>query len=150
MTAGQGDGPDDDPFPAGHLPTTSIAALRKRYEHLAAQGAGERVGITGRVLPHRTGGRLCSATVWDASGDIQIVLSPDRLGVESLESWRSNIDMGDQVAVVGEVMTSPQGECAVIADRWSLTSKCLRPQPDSTVLGVRVRLRLILGRKARR
>ncbi len=146
MTAGHG----DDHFPASHPPTTSIAALRKRYEHLTAQGTGERVGITGRVLPHRIDGRLCLATVWDASGDIQIVLSPDRLGVESLESWRSNIDLGDQVAVAGEVMTSPQGECAVLADRWSLTSKCLRPQADSPVLGVRVRLRLILGRKARR
>ncbi|RKE19752.1 bifunctional lysylphosphatidylglycerol synthetase/lysine--tRNA ligase LysX [Streptomyces sp. TLI_171] len=120
-----------DPYPVGFPRTTSIAELRDKHPDLAPDTAtGERVGVTGRVVLARTGGKLCFATLRDGSGDLQVMLSLDKLGEERLTAWKTDIDLGDQVGVEGEVITSKRGELSVMVDRWELTAKCLRPLPD--------------------
>ncbi|MBB4929261.1 lysyl-tRNA synthetase class 2 [Lipingzhangella halophila] len=120
-----------DPFPATFGRTTSIAAVREKHADLPADtGTGERVGITGRVMLYRTGGKLCFATIRDGSANIQIMLSLDKLGAESLAAWKSDIDLGDHVGIEGEVITSRRGELSIMADDWTLTAKCLRPLPE--------------------
>src|SRR5690606_35480117 len=37
------------------------------------------------------------------------------------------VDIGDQVAVTGEVISSKRGELSVMATRWELAAKALRP-----------------------
>ncbi|WP_431679248.1 bifunctional lysylphosphatidylglycerol synthetase/lysine--tRNA ligase LysX [Kitasatospora sp. KL5] len=120
-----------DPYPVGFPRTSTIADLRAKHPDLPADTAtGERVGITGRVILARTGGKLCFATLRDGSGDLQVMLSLDKLGEERLAAWKTDIDLGDQVGVEGEVITSRRGELSVMVDRWELTAKCLRPLPD--------------------
>ncbi|AXI78904.1 bifunctional lysylphosphatidylglycerol synthetase/lysine--tRNA ligase LysX [Peterkaempfera bronchialis] len=120
-----------DPYPVGFPRTTTIADLRAQYPDLAPDTAtGARVGVTGRVVLSRTGGKLCFATLRDGSGDLQVMLSLDRLGEERLAEWKRDIDLGDHVGIEGEVITSRRGELSVMADRWELTAKCLRPLPD--------------------
>ncbi|MDH6124447.1 bifunctional lysylphosphatidylglycerol synthetase/lysine--tRNA ligase LysX [Kitasatospora sp. GP82] len=120
-----------DPYPVGFPRTSTIADLRAKHPDLEPDVAtGERVGITGRVILARTGGKLCFATLRDGSGDLQVMLSLDKLGEERLAAWKSDIDLGDQVGVEGEVITSRRGELSVMVDRWELTAKCLRPLPD--------------------
>ncbi|TDQ55210.1 lysyl-tRNA synthetase class II [Actinorugispora endophytica] len=120
-----------DPYPVTFPRTSSVAAVREKHGALEPDvGTGERVGLTGRVMLYRTGGKLCFATIRDASGDIQVMLSLDRLGPESLASWKSDIDLGDHVGVVGEVITSRRGELSIMVESWALTAKCLRPLPE--------------------
>ncbi|MFC3996074.1 bifunctional lysylphosphatidylglycerol synthetase/lysine--tRNA ligase LysX [Nocardiopsis sediminis] len=120
-----------DPFPVGFPRTTGIGDVREKYADLAPDSAtGERVGIAGRVMLYRTGGKLCFATLRDPSGDLQVMLSLDRLGADSLAAWKSDVDLGDHVGVEGEVITSRRGELSVMVDSWALTAKCLRPLPD--------------------
>ncbi|WP_046468615.1 bifunctional lysylphosphatidylglycerol synthetase/lysine--tRNA ligase LysX [Allosalinactinospora lopnorensis] len=120
-----------DPFPVGFPRTTSIAEVRENHGDLPLDtGTGERVGIVGRVMLYRTGGKLCFATVRDDSADIQVMMSLDKLGEESLAAWKSDIDLGDHVGVEGEVVTSRRGELSIMADSWKLTAKCLRPLPE--------------------
>ncbi|MFC8453614.1 bifunctional lysylphosphatidylglycerol synthetase/lysine--tRNA ligase LysX [Kitasatospora sp. NPDC057223] len=120
-----------DPYPVGFPRTTTIADLRAKHPDLEPDTAtGERAGVTGRVILSRTGGKLCFATLRDGSGDLQVMFSLDRLGEERLAAWKADIDLGDQVGVEGEVITSKRGELSVMVDRWELTSKCLRPLPD--------------------
>ena len=88
------------------------------------------MALAGRVMLYRTGGKLCFATIRDASGDIQIMLSLDRVGADRLADWKSDVDLGDHVGVEGEVITSKRGELSVMADRFAITSKCLRPLPE--------------------
>ena len=88
------------------------------------------VGVVGRVVLARNSGKLCFATIRDGSGEIQVMISLDRLGAESLALWKSAIDLGDHVGIAGEVITSRSGELSVLADSWALTAKCLRPLPD--------------------
>ena len=120
-----------DPYPVGYPRTTTIGQVRERHGDLEPDHhTGERVSITGRVMLYRTGGKLCFATIRDASGQIQIMLSLDKVGAESLQSWKSDIDLGDHVGVTGEVITSKRGELSVLVDEWRLTSKALRPLPE--------------------
>ncbi len=120
-----------DPYPAGFARTAKIADLRARFDELPPDTfTGERVGVVGRVVLYRTGGKLCFATIRDGSGEIQVMLSLDKVGVEALARWKSDVDLGDHVGVEGEVITSRSGELSVLADSWAITAKGLRPLPD--------------------
>jgi lysyl-tRNA synthetase class 2 len=147
-----------EPWPASYPRTDTIAEVRQRHGGLAPDTAtGERVGVTGRVMLYRTGGKLCFATIRDGSGDIQVMVSADRTGEQGLAAWKSDVDLGDQVGVTGEVITSRSGELSVLADSFAITAKALRPLPDKhaglTDAQSRVRQRyvdLIVNPEARR
>ena len=147
-----------DPYPVNFPRTATISEVREKHQGLEPDTAtGERVGVTGRVMLSRQGGKLCFATIRDGTGDLQIMLSLDRVGEESLARWKRDIDLGDHVGVEGEVITSRRGELSIMVERWALTSKCLRPLPEKhaglTDPEARVRLRyvdLIVNDEARR
>ena len=117
-----------EPYPAGFPRTHTLAEVRAGYPDLADDTAtGDHVGVTGRVLFVRNGGKLCFATLRDGDGtELQVMLSLDRVGEESLAQWKAMIDLGDHVGVEGEVISSRRGELSVLADRWAITAKALR------------------------
>ncbi len=120
-----------DPYPLGFPRTTTIADLRESHAGLGpGEHTGKRVGVTGRVMLSRLAGKLCFATLQDGAGDIQAMLSLDKIGEESLTAWKADVDLGDQVGVEGEVITSRRGELSVLVESWAITAKCLRPLPE--------------------
>jgi lysyl-tRNA synthetase class 2 len=120
-----------DPYPAAFPRTATIGELRERHADLGPGAAtGERVGVAGRVMLSRPGGKLSFATIRDGSGDIQVMISLDRSGQDALDAWKHDVDLGDHVGVEGEVITSRRGELSVLADRFAITAKCLRPLPE--------------------
>ena len=120
-----------DPYPVGYPRTTTLAELRDAHGDLPADTfTGERVGVTGRVVLNRVTGKLTFATLRDGTGEVQVMLSLDKVGAERLEDWKTYVDIGDHVGVTGEVITSRRGELSVLADDWAMTSKSLRPLPD--------------------
>lgn len=147
-----------DPYPVGFPRTSTIAALRAGHVGLPPDTAtGERAGVTGRVVLNRPSGKLCFATIRDGTGDLQVMLSADRIGADAVAAWTRDVDLGDHVGVEGEVITSRRGELSVLADSYAITSKCLRPLPEKhkglTDVEARVRLRyvdLIVNPAARR
>ena len=109
-----------DPYPPGFERTAVIADLRERYQDLAPDTAtGDRVAVAGRVMLYRTGGKLCFATIRDGSGDLQVMVSLDRVGADALEAWKRDVDLGDHIGVEGEVITSRRGELSVLADSFA-------------------------------
>jgi len=147
-----------DPYPVGYPRTTTIGEVRARHESLPADTAtGEIVGVAGRVILSRIGGKLCFATLRDGTGDIQVMISLARVGEEALAAWKRDVDLGDHVGVTGEVITSRSGELSVLADSFAITAKSLRPLPEKhaglTDPEARVRQRyldLIVNPQARR
>jgi lysyl-tRNA synthetase, class II len=120
-----------DPYPVGYPRTHTIAQIRDRFGDLPADSAtGEKAGITGRVILYRTGGKLCFATIRDATGDIQVMISLNSTGAEALAAWKADVDLGDHIGVTGEIITSRSGELSVLADSFLITAKSLRPLPD--------------------
>jgi lysyl-tRNA synthetase class 2 len=146
-----------DPYPVMVARTTTLTAVRAAHPDLAPDiMTGQQVGVTGRIIFFRNTGKLCFATLREGDAELQVMLSRDRVGEESLAAWKADIDLGDQVLVTGEVGTSRRGELSVFADSWQLTAKALRPlpvahKPMSEELRVRRRyVDLIVRDEARR
>jgi len=120
-----------DPYPVGYPRTTTAAALREKYPDLPKDTAtGEIVGVAGRVMLSRIGGKICFATLRDGTGDIQAMIRLDEVGAERLADWKRDVDLGDHVGVTGEVITSRSGELSVLAHSFAITAKSLRPLPE--------------------
>jgi Lysyl-tRNA synthetase (class II) len=51
------------------------------------------------------------------------MFSLDKVGEAVLESWKSDIDLGDIVSVTGEVITSKRGELSILANSYQIASK---------------------------
>ncbi|WP_405429180.1 lysine--tRNA ligase [Micromonospora sp. NBC_00617] len=120
-----------EPYPIGFPRTSTLAEIRAKYAELPTDTAtGDQVSVTGRVIFVRNTGKLCFATLRDGDGtELQAMLSLDRVGPERLEAWKRLVDLGDHVGVTGEVITSRRGELSVLAQRWEMTAKALRPLP---------------------
>jgi lysyl-tRNA synthetase, class II len=118
------------PFPVGVARTHSLADVRAAFPDLAAgTETGQQVGVAGRVIFIRNSGKLCFATVREGSAELQLMLSLDRVGAESLAAWKADVDLGDMVFAHGEVISSKRGELSVLVDEWRITAKALRPLP---------------------
>ena len=116
------------PYPLGAVRTATLAEVREKHGDLEIDTAsGEVASVTGRVVLSRTGGKLCFATLQEGDTQLQVMVSLDGVGAERLAAWKSDIDLGDHVAVTGEVISSRRGELSVLASDWRLTSKALRP-----------------------
>ena len=120
-----------EPYPVEVARTHSLAAVRQAYPELPADTAtGQQVGVAGRVIFARNSGKLCFATLQEGDGaQLQAMISLDRIGQESLDGWKADVDLGDIVFVQGEVISSRRGELSVLADSWQIASKALRPLP---------------------
>jgi lysyl-tRNA synthetase class 2 len=119
------------PYALGYPRTTSVAEVRAKHEGLEIDTAtGEVVGITGRIVLSRVGGKLCFATLSEGESQIQVMVSLDGVGQARLDAWKADTDLGDHVGITGEVISSRRGELSVLASDWQLTSKALRPLPD--------------------
>jgi lysyl-tRNA synthetase, class II len=120
-----------DPYPVVVARTHTLREVREAHADLPADTAtGERVGVAGRVIFQRNTGKLCFATLREGDGtELQAMLSLATVGADELARWKAEVDLGDFVSVEGEVITSRRGELSVLADRWTMASKAVRPLP---------------------
>jgi lysyl-tRNA synthetase, class II len=137
-----------EPYPVTFPRTHTLAEIRAAHPDLEIDTkTGVQVGVTGRVVLSRNGGKLCFATLRDGTDELQVMLSLDEVGEEALAGWKADVDLGDYVGIEGEVISSRRGELSVLATRWAMLAKALRPLPDKhhglTDPEARVRLRYV-------
>jgi lysyl-tRNA synthetase, class II len=120
-----------EPYPVGVARTHTLAEIRTAFPELPADTeTGDIVGVAGRVVFARNSGKLCFATLQDGDGThLQAMISLAGVGQESLDAWKTDVDLGDIVFVHGEVISSRRGELSVLADSWQMAAKALRPLP---------------------
>jgi len=120
-----------DPYAFGFPRTSSTTDLHARFADLQPDvSTGERAGVTGRVVLNRVSGKIIFATIRDGGADLQVMLTLDRSGADVLQRWKDDVDLGDLIGVDGEMITSRRGELSLLADRFEITSKALRPLPE--------------------
>ena len=118
------------PYALGWDRTRTLAQIRAAHPDLAPDTVtGDLVGVAGRVMLVRNSGKLCFATLREGDAQLQVMLSLDRVGEQSLADWKALVDIGDHVGVHGEVVASRRGELSVLVDTWAITAKALRPLP---------------------
>ncbi len=126
------------PYPVTVQRTHTVREIREAHDPRLEAGelepdtrTGEQVAITGRVIFQRNTGKLCFARLREGDGsEIQVMLSLAEVGEESLADFKALVDIGDLLAVRGEVITSRRGELSVAATEWELAAKTLRPLPN--------------------
>ena len=121
-----------EPYPVSVARTSSLAEIRNKYADLETDSTtGDIQSLTGRVIFKRDTGKLCFATLREGDGtELQAMLSLDKVGQETLDSWKSDIDLGDIVSVTGEIITSKRGELSILANSYAMAAKSLRPLPN--------------------
>lgn len=122
----------NDAYPVALPITHTIEATKAKYPNLEADvSTGDVVGLAGRVMFFRNTGKLCFATLQSGTGErIQAMISLDKVGEEQLQNWKDLVDLGDHVFVEGEVITSKRGELSILANRWLMAAKTIRPMPN--------------------
>jgi lysyl-tRNA synthetase class 2 len=118
--------------------THTLAEIRAKYDAPLERGelepdthTGEQVAVVGRVIFLRNTGKLCFVRLREGDGtELQVMLSLADVGEESLADFKATVDLGDLLAVRGEVITSRRGELSVQARAWSMAAKTLRPLPN--------------------
>ncbi len=93
-----------------------------------ANPQGPRVIAAGRVVRHRTGGKLHFLELWDQTGRIQLMIRVNKVG--ELE-WKvlNLLDLGDIVGVAGEFGKTKTGEPTIQVDKFTFLTKSLEPHP---------------------
>ncbi|MGH3650349.1 MAG: lysine--tRNA ligase [Acidimicrobiia bacterium] len=108
----------------------TAAELQDRYASLDAGAVIEdRVTVAGRLMLHRSFGKLQFGTLQDSSGTIQLFVERGSSGEEVADQF-GQLDLGDWIGASGVVMTTKRGELSVRVDTLTLLQKALRPLPD--------------------
>jgi lysyl-tRNA synthetase class 2 len=136
-----------DPLIAGrrerHQEIIDAGGYPRRYDrtHLAGElhrafselGPGSetdtRVSVAGRLMLHRSFGKLQFGTLQDESGTIQLLVDRGTLGDAGADRF-AVVDIGDWVGASGVIMTTRKGELSVRVDDFVVLQKSLRPLPD--------------------
>ena len=93
------------------------------------EAAAIPVNVAGRMMLKRVMGKACFATLQDMTGRIQLYVTIDGVGPETLESFK-HWDLGDIVAARGTLFKTRTGELSVKATSVRLLAKSLRPLPE--------------------
>jgi lysyl-tRNA synthetase class 2 len=122
-----------DPYPVTVDRTHTLADIVAAHDAEALGPdvhTGEIVSVAGRVIFLRNTGKLCFVRLREGDGtELQAMLALDLVGEDRLAAFKHTVDIGDHLAVAGEVITSRRGELSVQATDWQLAAKTLRPLP---------------------
>lgn len=131
-----------EPWPAGldqGLTPAEVCALAEDLAPGATREEGVRAG--GRIRALRDHGGVLFADLERAGGRVQVVL--DASHVEA-RAWalRHLVDLGDVIVVDGHPHRTRRGEPSLLATKWTMAAKALRPLPASgAALDARTRAR---------
>ena len=109
----------------------SYPAVAKRDHSLAEaiKMQGRRVVVVGRLRAWRGHGKIQFGDLHDETGKIQVVFKADILSKSQFQLLEL-FDIGDFLAVQGEVFKTNSGEVSVLVEDFQLLTKSLRPLPS--------------------
>ncbi|MHC5209526.1 MAG: lysine--tRNA ligase [Planctomycetota bacterium] len=118
-----------EPYPAG-----SALPPRQLIEHALQAGDPDadpraHVSVAGRILARRDHGSSLFVDLRDDSGRVQVYLQRKALGEELFAAYQHGLDLGDVLAVHGELGRTRLGEVTVFAAGVQLLTKSLAVPP---------------------
>ena len=95
----------------------------------ALEVANKQVSIAGRMMAKRIMGKASFCQLQDMSGRMQAFVQRDAVGEDVYKSFKG-WDVGDIIAVQGNMFRTKTGELSVRAESIRLLTKSLRPLPE--------------------
>lgn len=114
-----------DPFGEKFIRTNTASEVIDNFEKLE----GEKAIIAGRIMSIRGHGKAGFASVKDFSGQIQVYVRQDELGLEEYQIFQLT-DIGDLVGIEGQVFRTQKGEISIRAEKITILTKGLLPLPE--------------------
>lgn len=113
-------------YPNHLKPDVNISTLLSRYEDKEDDQVYQ---LCGRILTARYMGKAAFLTIKDYSGQLQLYIRADTIGIEAFELLKS-WDLGDIIWAKGTMFRTKVGELTVKVQAVELLTKALRPLPD--------------------
>ncbi|MFC2081689.1 lysine--tRNA ligase [Candidatus Bipolaricaulota bacterium] len=118
------------PYPNRVPDVQPISPLLEAHAALSPEEhSGVRVSVAGRLMAFRRMGKASFFDLRDGGAGIQIHATVDGLGEAAYELLEST-DVGDFLAVSGEVFRTKRGELSISAAEWTFLAKAIRPLPE--------------------
>ena len=115
-----------DPFQITKCDVTHHSIeIKDHYDELE----GQTVTVAGRMMFKRVMGKASFCNLRDLQGDIQAYVARDSIGEDSYKDFKK-YDVGDLLAITGEVFKTKTGEISVHAQTVILLSKSLQILPE--------------------
>ena len=119
-------------FPNDFVPADRAEPLHQRYgeqDQATLAAVAHPASVAGRMMLKRVMGKASFATLQDSTGRIQIYLDRNSLGEENYDDFKQ-WDIGDIIAITGQVFKTNKGELSIHAATARVLAKSLRPLPD--------------------
>ncbi len=118
-----------EPYPPRVKRTHTAAEAQRAFEE-AQEGSTVQVDVVGRLVAVREMGKSTFVHLEDGSGRIQAYLRVDHLGEEPYSAFLSLFDIGDFMAISGELFRTRTGEITVLAKSVTMAAKAVHPLPE--------------------
>lgn len=123
----------------------NMSPLRSVEEVIATPTSDIR--LAGRIMLHRSFGKICFATISDGTGRIQVLFSRDNCSInvdgksiteltsdtETISAYKfaeKLIDLGDFIGVQWELFYTHKGELTLFVSEYTFLTKAIRPLPE--------------------
>ncbi|MBW2969050.1 lysine--tRNA ligase [Candidatus Woesearchaeota archaeon] len=119
-----------NPYPYGYDVKNKASELKEKYASLNAEDkTSDKVSIAGRIISLRRMGKVTFLHVLDETGKIQSYFSHDSMGAEEYKKLKL-FDTGDWIGIEGTIFKTKTGEITVMAEKYSMLCKSIRPLPE--------------------
>ena len=120
-----------DAFPNDYRPNKQANDIHQQFADTQDIGAKPvKVRVAGRIMSRRIMGKASFVHLMDTSGQIQLYIRRDDLPEGIYNHEFKHWDIGDIIAVEGEVFRTKTGELSIKVDALRLLTKALRPLPE--------------------
>ena len=120
----------NDSFPTKFNESTKISNIINEHRDIEeGTHTGISVTVRGRLLNARSFGKLLFYDILDQSGKIQLLVNSGEIEDVYLKLFE-NFDIGDIIAVNGEVIKTKKGELSIKVNQSTILSKSLRSFPE--------------------
>lgn len=119
-------------FPNTFRKDTDVANIIEKFgdhDGEALEGLEEKFAVAGRIVAHRSFGKVTFFHLQDGTERMQVYAARDELGAEDYQIFKK-FDVGDIVGVVGGLFRTKTGELTILAQEVKLVTKSMRPLPE--------------------
>jgi lysyl-tRNA synthetase, class II len=122
-----------DPYPTRSYQTHTIEEAIQAFQQAEEAGQAEPIVVTlaGRLRASRSMGKIIFAHVEDGTGRIQFFFRINELGVEQMDIFRDDFDLGDFIEAQGDLMRTRTGEVSLLVKSLRMLAKAITPLPAS-------------------
>lgn len=118
-------------YPNDFIPTCTISALKEliqeKHEELGENG--KHFDLAGRMMAVNKMGKSSFVRFKDGTDQLQVYIQKNRVGDEIYDLFKK-LDIGDFIGVTGPIFQTRSGEWTLLADKFRLLSKAVRPLPE--------------------